>query len=174
MVEEARSTPKAQNGRALLMGGLFVLFGVVGFAASGFLPAYVGVVQAVSLFAAVFGVFTFTRYTLLQHSYVILRLENGERYFLVEQMQGKRKSTVFQCALSDVLAIYEYAEREKAETLGGRMLSYTVSYGKFAYQTVTCRRTDGRYAVRIEADEAFLSSLRQAVLEEKSKPTDEE
>lgn len=174
MVEQARSTPKAQNGRALLLGGLLVLFGVVGFAVSGFLSAYVGIVQAAALLAAVFGVFTFTRYALLQNSYVIIRLENGERYFLVEQMQGKRKSTVFQCVLSDILAIYDYTEREKAEALGGRMLSYTVSYGKFAYQTVTCRRTDGRYAVRIEADASFLSALRQAVSEEKSKQTDEE
>ena len=165
MVEEARCTPTPHNGRAYLRGGIFFFLGVLSYALAELLPAYSGAVQLAALIFAVIGVFTVTKYTLVQHSYLLVRTEDGERHFLVEQTQGRRKSTLCRLTLSEIVAVYGYEDREKAHAYGGRMFSYTASLKNCVYQTVVARTALGRVAVRIEADEAFLSALGQAIAE---------
>jgi hypothetical protein len=167
MVEEARFTPAPHNRRAYLRGGILLLIGVLIYALAELLPAYGGAVQLVALVFAVAGVFTVTKYVLVQHSYLLVRTEEGERYFLVEQTQGRRKSTLCQLKLSEIVTVYDYADREKANAYGGRMFSYTASLGDCVYQTVVARTALGRVAVRIEADGEFLSALCHALEEER-------
>lgn len=174
MVEEARCTPAPHNGRAYLRGGILVLFGVLIYALAELLPAYGGAVQFLALILAVCGVFTVTKYLLVQHSYLLVRTEDGKRYFLVEQTQGRRKSTLCQLTLPEIVAVYDYPDREKAYAYGGRMYSYTASLKNCVYQTVVARTALGRVAVRIEADGDFIATLRRAMAEEKSRVDREE
>jgi hypothetical protein len=174
MVEEARCTPTPHNRGAYLRAGIFILIGVLGYAVASLLPAYGGAVQLVALVLTVAGVFTLTKYALVKHSYLLVRTEEGKRYFLVEQTQGRRKSTLCTLSLSEVVAIYDYADREKAIAYGGRMYSYTASSKNCSYQTVVARTALGRVAVRIEADPPFISALRRAVYEERSRSDGEE
>ena len=169
MVEEARCTPTPHSSRAYLRGGILLLLAVLSYALAGFLPAFVGAVQLVALALAIVGVFTLTKHALIRHTYLLVRTEEGKRYFLVEETQGRRKSTLCQLSLSEIVTVYDYADREKAMAYGGRLQSYTVSTGKCAYQTVVARTALGRVAVRIEADGEFLARLLRAIAEEKSR-----
>ena len=174
MVEEARCTPAPHNGGVYLRAGILIFLGIVGYASAEVLPAYGGAVQLLALALTVAGVFTLTKYALVKHSYLLVRFEDGGRYFLVEQTQGRRKSTLCTLTLAEIVAVYDYADREKATAYGGRMYSYTASSKNSTYQTVVARTALGRVAVRIEADEPFVTNLRRAVLEERLRSNKEE
>jgi len=167
MATDLRYTPKPKNRRAYVLAAVPTLLGVLLFVLAPLLPAGVGVLQMVSLLFVVGGIYLATKYIFFTNTYVLMTTEKGESFFLVEQAQGRRKSTVCQLPFERIIALHPTAE--KAE--GKSVYAYLATPGTKECQLIVARDESGSAVyIKIEADEAFFSAL-QVRLKEISPPS---
>ena len=108
----------------------------------------------------VIGIFIAMKYCFVSNTYVLMEGENGRPWFLVEQKQGKRISTVCQLPVSRLLAIEEYRRGEAAPKTAGQTFSYIATMNGPEYQFLRARGEKGELLIKIEADADFLAALR--------------
>lgn len=103
--------------------------------------------------AGFFGAFVLLFYRWVFSSYVY---EIRDDELIVTLVQGKRRIDVCRLALAQMTGI-----RPGREKIKGKMYSYTVSLGTKEVSTVLFDDGGETIALYLEADEAFLSALRQ-------------
>ena len=159
MNEEIRYTPHGKNRKAWCWSIGLMLLGAATFAFSYMAESYRGGIQMAALLLIVCGLFFLLKYIYITTTYVLGVTEAGTPYFLVEQMQGKRISTVYQVSLRRVFSIRKW-EFGKGSAPRGRYYSYVATPGRRDYQVITARASNGAHEyVKIEADEAFYAAF---------------
>ncbi len=125
--------------------------------------------QFISLLFAVAALFVFLRYFSTYYIYTITE-EWGTPTLIVSHVQGKRHSTHCRLSLSHLLRVVEVPDPESTEgraALSDFMservrYSYVATLGKAATQILYGREGGTRFAIRLEADAAFMSALAAA------------
>ena len=161
MIEELRYTPQPKNRRAHALAIILVLLGVATFVLAGALSRYGALLQIAAIIAAVSGIFVAMKYIFLVNTYVLMTAEDGTAFFLVEQMQGQRKSTVCQLPAARILGIRELTDKKEGDAMRGRCFSYVATLGGKTFQIITARGDDGGTVyIKIEADAGFVAAFR--------------
>lgn len=161
MTENAiRYTPRAVNRHAYLAIVLVVLAAVVCFSIAGFAAGYKGLLQLLSMMLLVVAIFIASKYIFVSYEYIITQEGEDPAYFLIEERQGKRTSLVCQIPLRYILSVTPW---DRKTCPAGRFSTFTASMDGGSYSTVHAREAGQDIVVKIEADDAFLAALRDAV-----------
>ena len=160
-MEEKRFTPRPKNKVAPICAMAFVVCGLALFLVlPRFITQYAAPVQLAAVMVLVIGIFIAMKYCFVSNTYVLMEGENGRPWFLVEQKQGRRVSTVCQLPVSRLLAIEEYHRGDAAPKTTGQTFSYIATMNGPEYQFLRARGDKGELLIKIEADADFLAALR--------------
>lgn len=160
-MEEKRYTPRPKNKTAPICAITFAVVGLVLFLVlPRFITRYAAPAQLAAVMLLVIGIFIAMKYCFVSNTYVLMEGENGRPWFLVEQKQGKRISTVCQLPVSRLLAIEEYHRGEAVPKTAGQTFSYIATMNGPEYQFLRARGEKGELLIKIEADADFLAALR--------------
>lgn len=159
-------TPRAANRRAEWLVGVLLGIGAAVFVLSFFFSEYAGMLQLVSLFVIVYALYVASRFLFVSNTYSLYTNERGERYFLIEQKQGKRPSLVCHLPLCRIRAIVPYTEA-KAQTRG-HYHTYVATMHGGDYQMLVVEGERGMVSIKMEADRDFVVALRAALAEKKA------
>ncbi|MBQ2719075.1 MAG: hypothetical protein IJF73_03300 [Clostridia bacterium] len=137
--------------------------------------------QFAALLFAVGALFVFLRYFSTYYIYTVTE-EWGTPTLVVSHVQGKRRSTHCRLTLSHLLRVVEVADPESpegraalADFMSERVrYSYLATLGKCKTQIVYGREGGTRFAIRLEADAAFIKALLAATARAGSYTYDEE
>lgn len=154
-------SPRSANNRAKILVIGLLAAALIAFIASFYIPTYGGTVQLCCLFAIVYALFVASRFLFVSYTYSLYTNDRGIRYFLIEEKQGKRSSLVCQLPLSRVHAVKPLSEA--GEETRGRYYTYVATMGGGDYQIVVVDGEKGRVGIKIEANTAFLTALREAI-----------
>ena len=160
-MEEKRYTPRPKNKTAPICAITFAVVGLVLFLVlPRFITRYAAPAQLAAVMLLVIGIFIARKYCFVSNTYVLMEGENGRPWFLVEQKQGKRISTVCQLPVSRLLAIEEYHRGEAVPKTAGQTFSYIATMNGPEYQFLRARGEKGELLIKIEANADFLAALR--------------
>lgn len=160
-MEEKRFTPRPKNKVAPICALAFVVCGLALFLIlPRFITQYAAPVQLAAVMVLVIGIFIAMKYCFVSNTYVLMEGENGRPWFLVEQKQGRRVSTVCQLPVSRLLSIEECRRGQPAPKVIGQTFSYIATMNGPEYQYLRARGDKGELLIKIEADADFLAALR--------------
>lgn len=164
-------TPRAVNRRAGWAVGILLGLAAVVFALSLFFSEYGGTLQLVSLFMIVYALFLASKFLFVSNAYSLYTKENGVRFFLIEQKQGRRSTLVCQLPLYRIRSVLPFAEAK--EEARGRYYTYVASMSGGNYQMLVVDGEKGSVGIKIEASPEFVAALHVA-LAEKQAPSETE
>lgn len=166
---EYRYAPKSQNKKASLLVSSLAALSLLSivFSMTGWGPESIWQ-SAVLLFAA-FSMFFWFRYFATKYLYTVTDAY-GAPMLIVTGVQGRRISTLCRIELYRLSGI-ERVENTKSEEGKAVLARYKATAAKYSYMATVSPRSfqvlfgnegGSPFAVRIEADEAFLSALSEA------------
>lgn len=167
---EYRYRPKAANKNAVwIVSVLAVLAAAMLGLGMGNVLAKRTLWNFLFLLLAVADVYILFRYFLSSYVYIISE-EWGEPTLVVAHVQGKRLSTHCRLTLSRLLKVVPVPDADSpdgkaalAEYAAERVrYAYLATLGKAPTQIIYGREGGQRFAIRIEADEAFMTALAEA------------
>ncbi len=162
--------PKAQNRNHLyLIGGLFACCFATLIIGS-FIPKGGSVVQLISILSLCLALMFWLRYAFTSFTYTVTDAY-GDLSLIVTEQQGKRLSTAARIHLCDVSELLRVQDRASDEGVFAqrryrdrrRRYSYLATFSPSAFLVLFGSEEGEEYAVRMEADEAFISSLQTAI-----------
>lgn len=157
---ELRESPKRQNGNAAIIMSAFGICALVCLV-SQIIKIGNGIVSQILLlvFAAAF-VFIYVKSYLTMYEYVLMRDDNGDVYFAVVQVKGRRKLTLICVPVSAVRKIITYnrtTDTKRPKIPSGRRVNYCISVLPYKYQLSEITVSGNTVTVQTEMSDGFLS-----------------
>ena len=155
-------TPQSVNRRATVIAIALCVIGIVTFALAGLVPSGMGAIQLTGLVLIVAGIYIASKFLFVSYTYSITEPNaSGQRFFLIEQAQGKRSSLICRINLLRITAVEDIDP--KAPSIKEKYFTYVASMGGGRYQMLTARGDKEPVRVKIEASSEFITALREAV-----------
>lgn len=162
-IKEMRAEPRPVNRFATWLALLLVILALVLFVASMPLPAYGGLVQALSLLLLVAGLFVAYKFVWVSYVYTVCDPGDGQPCLLVEERQGRRSSLVCRLPLYALLRVERVDKAQKQPR--GKTYVYTATMRGGEYYYISGCVDGVNVLLKMEIDAAFAAAL-QAAAEE--------